>query len=345
MEFSAFITGRDWPYPDFRAVVQEAERLGFSAAWQDDNFTGHSPYPRDMPGFDVWAMLPALAEATSKIRLGPMATPVLRRFPPVFAKTAASFDVISGGRLNLALGAGDDATQFESLGQPFPERAERLAILKESIDVIKLMWIQHRANYQGEHFHLKDAIMTPKPLQKPHPPIWLAVTSSKRVMPRLAAEYADAVCINWGHDGTVEEAINAYRERCVEMGTQPESRTMCRRMSIVLSEEGYDWEPDFTRITSIPLNWDLYASTAKVPPGTNPFSLVVGPPDKVAEEIRRRSVDLGFNHLMFNFLSVGSFEKSLETNGIQGWAGNYLGSMRLAAKEVLPRIRSQNAYH
>ncbi len=339
VDFSVFVVCRDWSYPELRTVVQEAERLGFSAAWHEDNITGHSPVPRDLPGFDVWAVLPALAEATNTIRLGPMATPVPRRFAPLLAKTAASFDVISGGRLDMALGAGDDTYQYEMIGQEFPERKIRVGMLREAIEVMKLMWSEKRANFSGEHYHLSDAILSPKPLQKPNPPIWVAISNSKRVLPRLAAEYGDAICITWGPDQDVAQSLDSFVERCDELKIPKESRKMARHMWVVLCEEGFDWKPAFTQITHIPMDWSLYASPATVPEGEDGLGFAAGPPEKVAAEVKRRTIDMGFNHVMLNFLSVGSYADAIDTDGLEGWSGNYLGTMRRAVEEILPTLK------
>jgi alkanesulfonate monooxygenase SsuD/methylene tetrahydromethanopterin reductase-like flavin-dependent oxidoreductase (luciferase family) len=212
-EFGLFLGyGSDFTYPNYRIIAQEAERLGISSLWVQDNMTGHYPIPRDIEILDTWTFLTALAADTSKIRIGSMASPVIRRFAPLLAKTIASLDVISNGRVNVGLGTGDDVYQYEMIGQRFPETGkERRQILRESLEVMKLLWTEDVANYKGDHFQLKDAIISPKPIQKPTPPIYLACNTSRRLMPRMAARYGDGLGIMWGHDPTVERTVKAFK--------------------------------------------------------------------------------------------------------------------------------------
>ena len=140
--FSLFMGyGSGFTFPFYQAVTREAEQFGFETIWTQDNITGHAPIPRDIEILDTWSFLSASAASTTTIRIGSMATPAVRRFAPLLAKTIASVDVISNGRVNVGLGAGDDWHQYEMIGQRFPDTIqERRQILKETIEVMKCMW-------------------------------------------------------------------------------------------------------------------------------------------------------------------------------------------------------------
>jgi alkanesulfonate monooxygenase SsuD/methylene tetrahydromethanopterin reductase-like flavin-dependent oxidoreductase (luciferase family) len=160
-----------------------------------------------------------MAIDTRKIRVGSMATPALRRYAPLLAKTIATLDVISEGRVNVGLGSGDDKFQYEMIGQRFPETGkERREILRESIEVMKLLWKEDHVNYEGKHFRLKDAVVSPKPVQKPNPPFYIAVSNSKRMMPRLAAQSGSGLAVMWGHDPSVNITIDAFKEEWAAAG-------------------------------------------------------------------------------------------------------------------------------
>jgi alkanesulfonate monooxygenase SsuD/methylene tetrahydromethanopterin reductase-like flavin-dependent oxidoreductase (luciferase family) len=338
LEFSMYVNL--WPYDAIRTVVQDAERLGFDAIWHQDNIKGHSPIPRDRPLHDVWALLPALAEATCRIRLGTLATPIPRRFAPMLAITAASVDDISGGRLILGLGAGDDHYQYEIIGQHFPkDRNDRLLMFREGIEVIKKLWTEQKVRYDGKFFTLRDATINVRPIQRPHPPIFVACNTSRRAVPHIAAELGDGLVVMWGHDPTVAEVVKSFRQRWNQLGRDPEAMVAARTAFVMFCDDDCNWRREFTVLTGIPLAWERYASDAKVPPGSDSAGFMVGPPDRIAEEISRRTVEMGFNHIIFSPMSFGSVAQDLDTGGLDGWPGNYLGSMRLLAEQVIPRLR------
>ena len=114
-----------------RAMFLRAEELGFHTAWIHDNVVGPVPWKPDAAVYDSWSVLGALGEATSRIRLGSLVTPMGRRHPSVFAKMTASFDNTSGGRLDLGMGPGDEPHQYEPWGLRYPEPPERIEILEE----------------------------------------------------------------------------------------------------------------------------------------------------------------------------------------------------------------------
>ena len=136
--FSLFMGyGDGFTFPFYQTVALEAEKLGFETIWTQDNITGHAPLPRDIEILDTWSFLSAIAATTSKVRVGSMATPVIRRSAPLLAKAIASIDMMSNGRVNVGLGTGDDVHQYEMIGQRFPDSIiERRQILKETIDAV-----------------------------------------------------------------------------------------------------------------------------------------------------------------------------------------------------------------
>jgi alkanesulfonate monooxygenase SsuD/methylene tetrahydromethanopterin reductase-like flavin-dependent oxidoreductase (luciferase family) len=332
--------GSDFTYPAYQTIVHEAERLGYSAIWVQDNITGHHPIPRDIEILDTWTFLTALAADTSSIRVGSMATPALRRFAPLLAKTIASLDVISNGRVNIGLGSGDDAYQYEMIGQRFPETGkERRQILRETIEVMKLLWTKDVANYEGEYFQLKDAIISPKPVQKPNPPIYIACNTSRRLMPRMAAQHGDGLGIMWGHDPTVAVTVKAFQEEWKAFGRDPEDFAALRSAFIIFTHDKDEEKARryFSKITTFPDDIRQTASPAKVPEGSDPEMMVIGSPSHVAEEIERRVFDMGFNQLMATFVVCEDIKA--ETDGLPGWAGLYLAGLRILADEVLPKLR------
>lgn len=332
--------GPSWPYAATRTVVREAERLGFDTVFHQDNLTGHHPMPRSAEILTPWVVLPALAEATSTIRLGTLATPALRRYAPLLAKDVATLDAISGGRVTVGLGAGDDVVQYRSIGQPFPERRERLRILRESIEAMRLLWSGEPVDYDGDHVVLADAQMSPRPVQRPAPPIWIAGNTSRRLTPELAADVADGYCVMWGDDAVAERGLNAFAERWDANGRPREQRTAARVLQLLMGAESVDVDAEFTRLTGTPLDFSDYASEARVAEGSDPGGFLRGDPDAMAQEILRRSVGMGFDHVV---LHLHAFGLDVDTGGLDGWAGNLLGAMRLFAERIWPELRRAGA--
>jgi F420-dependent oxidoreductase-like protein len=177
-------------YEQLKAVVLEAERLGYDSVWLDD----HLMYG-EKPILECWTTLSALAEATTKIRLGTMVACIAHRNPALLAKTAATLDVISDGRLEFGVGAGAQEVEHQAYGFDFPMPTQRIKRLEEALEVIRRLWIYPKATYQGKYYTLKDAVCEPKPKQKPHPPIIVGGSGEKLTL-KVAAKYADR--FDWG---------------------------------------------------------------------------------------------------------------------------------------------------
>ena len=177
-------------YSIIRDIVLECENLGYNSFWLDD----HLMY-NDWPILECWTTLSALAANTSKIRLGTMVTCNMHRNPAMLAKSAATLDVISGGRLELGIGAGVQEREHMAYGFGFPKFSDRVERLSEALQVMKQLWTLEKASFQGKHYTLSDAVCEPKPIQKPHPPITVG-GSSELLLRRVTAPYADR--FDWG---------------------------------------------------------------------------------------------------------------------------------------------------
>ena len=203
------------------AVAQQAERLGFESIWLFDHF--HTvPRPTDEITFESFTALSALAMATSRVRLGHIVVCSPYRNPALTAKMVSTMDVISGGRMELGLGAGWKKDEWLAYGYGFPETRERLAILRDHLDVITRMLAGDRhehATFEGEHAHVRNAINVPKPLQ-PKLPIMVG-GNGQNVTWRLAAKHADELNVDGMSPDEVREALPIIRARCEEIGRDP----------------------------------------------------------------------------------------------------------------------------
>jgi alkanesulfonate monooxygenase SsuD/methylene tetrahydromethanopterin reductase-like flavin-dependent oxidoreductase (luciferase family) len=178
------------------ATIDETRRLwraaddgGFDSCWAFDHLV---PMGRVRSGdiFEAWTLLAAMAEATSRIRIGAAVTSNLYRHPALLAKMAVTVDHVSGGRLDVGLGAGGDEVADPKFGLPaFPAR-ERIGRLDEACQVLTHLWTEESTTFKGDYYRLEDAPCEPKPIQSPLPPLWLG-SSGERYGLRVVARHAD----------------------------------------------------------------------------------------------------------------------------------------------------------
>lgn len=176
-------------YGELLQLWRRADTLGYDSAWLFDHFMPISG-DREGPCFEGWTLLTALATQTQRIHVGCLVTSVIYRHPAVLAKMGATLDVITGGRLELGIGAGWFEDETLAYGMPFPSARERLAQLDEALQMIRLLWTQDYSDFAGRHFALAHARCEPKPLQKPSPTIWVGGQGEKVTL-RIVAERAD----------------------------------------------------------------------------------------------------------------------------------------------------------
>jgi F420-dependent oxidoreductase-like protein len=169
--------------------VSYAEANGFDGVWLFDHFKATEGDPAG-PCMEGWTLLSALAATTTRIRLGVMVTGITYRHPSILATQAVTVDQISGGRLELALGAAWHEEEHRELGLPFPDVRERMERLEEGVQLIRILMTQDDARYEGRHYRLDGVTYRPRPMQQPHPPIWIGA-GGERVMIPLAARHAD----------------------------------------------------------------------------------------------------------------------------------------------------------
>jgi F420-dependent oxidoreductase-like protein len=180
-------------HEDILRVAKASEDLGFDAFFRSDHYLTMGANP-GLPGpSDAWLTLAALARETSRIRLGTLVTPITFRLPGPLAISVAQVDNMSGGRVELGLGAGWYADEHTAYGIPFPEVGERFSQFVEQVEIVHGLLSTPSGetfSYAGDHYRLEDSPALPKPVQSPRPPIILGGAARKRGA-ALAAKYAD----------------------------------------------------------------------------------------------------------------------------------------------------------
>ncbi|MEV0940396.1 LLM class F420-dependent oxidoreductase [Micromonospora wenchangensis] len=212
-------------YDQLLTVARAAEDAGYGAFFRSDHYLAMGSSTGEPGPTDAWTTLAGLARDTTRIRLGTLVTAATFRLPGPLAITVAQVDQMSGGRVELGIGAGWFAEEHTAYGIPFPSVGERFDRLEEQLAVITGLWATpagERFDFAGKHYPVTDSPALPKPVQQPRPPILLGGKGPKRT-PRLAARYADEFNLPFvSVDETVAQ-FGRVRAACAEAGRDPGS--------------------------------------------------------------------------------------------------------------------------
>ena len=302
----ASIEGAEAKWQTAVDVAMLAEELGYHSIWVYDHFH-NVPRPAHEAVFECWTTIAAISQRTNRIRLGQMVGCNSYRNPGLLAKITSTIDVISGGRLDWGIGAGWYENEYRGYGYEFPRPADRIGMLKESVEIVKSMWSNVETNYDGKYYKLVRANCDPKPLQKPNPPVWIGGGGEQLTL-RVVAEHAD--CSNFG--GKPDEWA---RKREILKGH-------CAAVGRDESEIRKTWSPEvFIRSTERELGertkGGLWGDSVENWRDNN----LVGTPEQVSEKIAQ-------------YVSLGC-------TGFIPWCADYpdTETLRLLAGEVMPNFR------
>ena len=214
-------------YQTLRNVALATEELGFDAFFRSDHYLKMGGVS-GLPGpTDAWTTLAGLAVETSRIRLGTLMTAATFRLPGPLAITVAQVDQMSGGRVELGLGAGWFEAEHAAYGIPFPPLGERFEMLEEQLDIITGLWRTpdgETFSFDGTHYRVSDSPGLPKPAQRPGPPVLLGGAGARRT-PRLTARFADEFNMPFHSVADSAAGFARVREACEAAGRNPASLT------------------------------------------------------------------------------------------------------------------------
>jgi F420-dependent oxidoreductase-like protein len=291
-------------YDDLVQIAQEAERLGFGAFFRSDHYLGMGT--EGLPGpSDAWITLAGIARETSTIRLGTMMTSATFRLPGPLAISVANVDQMSGGRVELGIGAGWFEQEHTKYGIPFPSTGERFDRFEEQLAIITGLWATDGGfTHEGRHYRVVDSPGLPKPVQ-PKPPVLIGGVGKKRT-PELAARYADEFNLPFVDEATTKTQFARVREACEAQGRDP--RTMRWSNALVLCVGADEAEVE-RRAAAIGREKDELRENG-----------LAGTPDEVVDKIGRFAA-LGAERIYLQVLDLAD-----------------LDHLRLVAAEVMPRV-------
>lgn len=290
-------------YDDLLTVAREAERLGFGAFFRSDHYLGMGT--EGLPGpSDAWVTLAGLARDTTTIRLGTMMTSATFRHPGPLAISVANVDQMSGGRVELGIGAGWFKEEHEKYGIPFPDTGERFDRLEDQLAIITGLWATEGGfSYEGKHYQVTDSPGLPKPVQA-KPPVLIGGKGPRRT-PALAATYADEFNLPFVDEAETEAQFARVREACEARDRDPDSLIYSNALVLCV---GADEQELAQRAKAI---------------GREPDELrengLAGTPSEVLDKIGRYAA-LGSQRLYLQVLDLGD-----------------LDHLRLVAADLLPQ--------
>jgi len=249
----------DFSYPDGRAAdldatvafARRAEELGYDSVWVSDHFfldlSRYGGSPERHRSLEALATLASVAVETKRVRLGTLVLCEAFRHPPVLAKMASTLDIISGGRLELGVGAGWYETEYSAFGFRFPPTAERIARLRETVDILGGMLSTERFTYEGRYYHVSDAPNDPMPVQKPRPPILVGGKGGPKIL-RIVAEAADGWNTVWRWTPEAyAERVRELDHACERANRDPSSVRRSLGLYTVVGSDARDFEDRWAR--------------------------------------------------------------------------------------------------
>jgi F420-dependent oxidoreductase-like protein len=296
-------------YGRLLAVARATEQLGFDAFFRSDHYLGMGDGD-GLPGpTDAWLTLAGLALQTSRIRLGTLMSPITFRYPGPLAVSVAQVDEMSGGRVELGLGAGWFEAEHTAYGIPFPPAAERFDRLEEQLAILTGLWetpVGQRFSFAGKFYPVTDSPALPKPVQRPHPPILIGGRGPRRT-PQLAARYADEFNVAFVSIEQTAAVFGRVREACQAAGRDPGSLVYSAGHTVCCGRD----EAELARRAEA-IGWDLATQRADG---------LVGTPDEIVDRLG-------------GFAELGATRFYLQVLDLHD-----LDHLELIASEVLPQVR------
>jgi len=208
------------PIESYRRIWQVADEAGFDHCWAFDHLATIGPIGEDQPVFDGWTLLGAMAASTSRVRMGLQVTGVTYRNVALLAKIATTVDHLSNGRLEFGIGAAWATNEHEMYG--ISGLDHRVGLLSEALQAIKSLWSEDRTDFDGRYVKMRNAVASPKPIQKPYPPIWVGAGGPSTL--KLTARHANVWSAS-GPGGATPQGAKELSEKldaaCEAIGRNP----------------------------------------------------------------------------------------------------------------------------
>jgi F420-dependent oxidoreductase-like protein len=294
------------------ALARACEEAGLDGLFRSDHYTSTDDEPGSL---DAWATLAALAALTGRIRLGTLVSPVTFRHPSVLAKNVVTVDQVSGGRVEVGMGAGWMEAEHRAYGFPFPKLGERLRLLAEQVEIVHRLLTEERVAFEGAHYRLDGAQGVPKPVQRPRPPIILGGSAGRGTL-EPAIRFADEYNTPTGDLDEVRSRRGRVREACERAGRDPASLPFSIMTGCVVGADERELRERLARVArQVGSDEDADAFARRVG-----GSWVVGTPGQVVDRLGELA------------------EAGVERAFLQHWEFDDDAAVRLLGAEVVPAV-------
>ena len=281
-------------YETMSAVAQEAEKQSYDSIWLYDHV--HTvPQPTQEPTFECWTSTAALARDTTTIRIGQLVTCNNYRNPALLAKMASTVDALSHGRLIFGVGAGWYEEEYKAYGYDFPDAPTRLRMLGEAAQIIRAMWTEPEASFEGKYYQIHGAINQPKGVQKPHIPLLIG-GAGEQVTLKLVAKYGDACNIEGFDPEVFRHKFDVLRQHCDTVSRNYDDILRTAHVRVGLADNDAEAE-EVSRNIRGPRPLDEYRRSIGL----------IGKPEYVAESLQKL-LDAGVQYIIIYLMQAAQIE-------------------------------------
>ena len=308
-------------WPTMKSLARRADAGPWESIWVFDHF--HTvPAPTDEATHEAWTLMSAFGAVTERVRLGQMCTCMSYRNPAYLAKVAATCDHVSGGRIEMGIGAGWYEHEWRAYGYGFPPARERLRMLDEGVQIMRQAWTEGRASLDGKHYQVDGAIVRPLPLQEGGIPLWIA-GGGEKVTLKIAAKYAQYTNFI-GTDEVFAQKSEILKGHCDTVGTDYDAIVRSANFNVFIGETEADVQK---RLDALKARMEPYVGAEKAESSIASYTLngagaAVGTPAQILEKLGKFR-ELGLGYGIFNFA-----ESAYDQSGIE-----------LFEREVIPALR------
>lgn len=276
----------DVTWDEWIAIATACEESGIPALFRSDHYL---PLGDDLErdALDAWAVICALAAVTNRLRLGSLVSPAGFRHPSLLAKVVASADQISGGRIELGLGAGWNDVEHAAFGFPFPPTPQRLEVFAEQLEVIAGLWSEEAFAFEGKHYTVNTPTARPRPVQRPRVPIIVGGLANPKSA-ALAARWADEYNTFYASPDECRRRRGNVLDAVVQRGRDPDSMRFSLMTGCIIGRDDAEVRDRLAR---------LFAEHGREPEE----SWIVGTPDVAVEQLRALA-DVGVDRVMLQLL-------------------------------------------
>lgn len=302
MKFGIRIPQMGVDFEQVKKVATACETLGFDSIWLMDHFFGPNP---NIPFLECWVTLSALATETKEIRIGSLVTCNSYRYPFLLAKMVATLDNISKGRVELGIGAGWHEAEYKAFGIPFYTPKVRIAALKEAVQLMKKLWTEEKTTFTGKYYTLKEAVCNPKPVQKPHPRIWIGGEGEKLLL-RVVAELADGPNFRPCSPKEYARKLRVLTEHCKAVNRNMGTLEKSLAVPVFCGDD----EEKIKRKVLISKKRHPRREVREMPFEKYVEPRIVGTPEQCVRKIKKY-IDSGVTYFMFSFadsLNIEAYE-------------------------------------